>query len=84
MSRFPNGYLRWRVSKAGVGEYIGAPITEDIHGLVREFNFALEAVAAAPEGMVPVPADQYFICDLVDRRHRTVTIFPSSISIDSR
>ena len=59
-SEFPTGYLRWRVSKPGVGEYIGAPITEDIHGFVREFNFPLDAAAAAPEGMVPVPAGQYF------------------------
>ncbi len=56
----PNGYLRWRVSKTGVGEYVGAPVTEDIHGFVREFSFPLDAVAAAPERMIPAPAGQYF------------------------
>ena len=58
--KIPNGYLRWRVSKAGVGEYLGAPVTDDIRGFIREFNFPLDAAAAAPEGMVPVPAQQYF------------------------
>ncbi len=57
--KIPTGYLRWRVSKAGLGEYSGAPIVEDIHGLRREFNFPLEAIAAAPEGMVPVPATKF-------------------------
>jgi hypothetical protein len=56
----PNGYLRWRVSKAGTGQYVGAPITEDIHGFVREFNFPFDAAVAAPEGMVPVPGGEYF------------------------
>ena len=54
--KLPSGYLRWRVSKAGVGEHNGAPITEDIHGPRKEFNFPLEAIASAPPGMVPVPA----------------------------
>ena len=58
--RIPNGYLRWRVKKAGVAEYVGAPVTEDIHGFVREFKFALDAAAAAPEGMAAVQAQQYF------------------------
>jgi len=57
--KIPNGYLRWQVSKPGVGEYISAPIMEDIHGLAREFHFPLEAVAHAPQGMVPVPASQF-------------------------
>jgi dienelactone hydrolase len=56
----PNGYLRWRVSKTGVGEWISAPITEDIGGFVREFNFPLDTLAAAPEGMVPVPAGRHY------------------------
>jgi hypothetical protein len=56
----PSGYLRWRVSKPGVGEYVSAPITEDIHGFVPQFNFPLEVVAKAPEGMVPVPAGPFF------------------------
>jgi serine/threonine protein kinase/dienelactone hydrolase len=55
----PNGYLRWRVSKPGVGELISAPLTEDISGFVGEFHFPLDAVASAPEGMVPVLARQY-------------------------
>jgi serine/threonine protein kinase len=46
--KIPTGYLRWRVSKAGVGEIFGAPITEDVHGPRREFNFLLEAVGTAP------------------------------------
>jgi eukaryotic-like serine/threonine-protein kinase len=58
--KIPNGYLRWRVSKTGVGEYVIAPVTDGIHGFVREFNFALDAAAAAPEGMAAVPAQQFF------------------------
>ncbi len=58
--KVPNGYLRWRVSKPGVGEYESAPLTEDIQGFIRAFNFPLDAVAAAPEGMVPVPAGPFF------------------------
>jgi serine/threonine protein kinase/dienelactone hydrolase len=58
--KIPNGYLRWRVSKPGMGEFVGAPVTDDIHGFVRDFNFALDAAAAAPEGMAAVPAQQYF------------------------
>jgi serine/threonine protein kinase/formylglycine-generating enzyme required for sulfatase activity/dienelactone hydrolase len=57
--KIPLGYLRWRVSKTGVGEYTGAPITEDVHGPRREFNFPLEAIATAPQGMVPVPAVRF-------------------------
>lgn len=37
--KMPVGYLRWRVSKSGVGEYTGAPITEDIHGWRPDFSF---------------------------------------------
>jgi serine/threonine protein kinase/dienelactone hydrolase len=58
--KIPNGYLRWRVSKPGVGEYIGAPEFEEMHGYFREFNFALDACAKAPEGMTAVPATKYF------------------------
>ena len=57
--RIPTGYLRWRLSKSGVGEYVGAPIANDIHGPIREFNFHLEAINSAPKGMVPVPAVHY-------------------------
>jgi len=56
----PNGYLRWRVSKRGLGKYLGAPVMDDIHGFVREFHFSLDAAAAAPEGMAFVPAGQSF------------------------
>ncbi len=59
-ARIPNGYLRWRVSKAGVGEYIGAPVTENIHGFIREFKFPLAFAAAAPEGMAAVPPGAFF------------------------
>ena len=50
--RIPTGYLRWRVSKPGVGEYVGAPDDRG-HARVsfREFNFPLDAAAKAPEGM---------------------------------
>ncbi|MCU1238608.1 MAG: serine/threonine protein kinase [Candidatus Solibacter sp.] len=58
--KIPNGYLRWRVAKQGVAEYVGAPIAADIHGFVREYNFALDAAAAAPEGMTVVPAGQAY------------------------
>ena len=58
--KIPNGYFRWRLSKAGAGEYTAAPVTDTIHGFVREFNFALDAAAAAPEGMASVPPQQYF------------------------
>jgi len=40
--RIPNGYFRWRVSKAGVGEYVAAPFT------APKMNFALDADMAAP------------------------------------
>ena len=64
----PSGYLRWRISKAGVGQYEAAPEYFSIHGLTREFNFPLDAVAAAPPGMVPLPAgDAYsFVWSLGD------------------
>src|SRR5260370_13106033 len=46
--RIPKGYFRWRISKQGVGEYIGAPLTEDA------MDFELDSAASAPEGMVRV------------------------------
>jgi dienelactone hydrolase/tRNA A-37 threonylcarbamoyl transferase component Bud32 len=55
--KIPTGYLRWRVSKAGMEEYTGAPLTELMHP-VREFNFPLEPSGTAPMGMVLVPATQ--------------------------
>jgi dienelactone hydrolase len=56
----PSGYLRWRVSKAGVGEYESAPVVDGMMGWVPSFTFPLDAVAAAPKGMATVPADKYF------------------------
>ena len=46
--RVPAGYLRWRVSKPGVGELMSAPVAGDT------MDFDLETAAKAPEGMVPV------------------------------
>lgn len=46
--RIPAGYLRWKVSKPGVGELIMAPVASDT------MSFDLETAAKAPEGMVPV------------------------------
>jgi dienelactone hydrolase len=57
--RIPAGYFRWRVSKAGMEAFEGAPMFEDIHGLKSNFDFSLEAAGAAPQGMVPVPKTQY-------------------------
>ncbi len=57
--KIPNGYLRWKVSKAGMAEYTGAPIAQDVHGPRHEFNFPLEAAATVPKGMVPVPGGRF-------------------------
>src|SRR6202011_450509 len=57
--KIPAGYLRWRVSKPDVGEYVGAPVTDDIAGYFHEFIFSLNAAATAPEGMVAVPAVRF-------------------------
>ena len=46
--RIPGGYLRWKVSKAGVGESVTAPPAVD------SMNFDLDAASKAPEGMVHV------------------------------
>ena len=48
--RIPDGYFRWKVEKAGVGEFVSAPVTAD------SLNFPLDAVMHAPSGMVPVAA----------------------------
>ncbi len=58
--KIPSGYLRWRVSKPGLGEYTAAPEVQEMHGYIREFKFALNALSTAPEGMVVVPAGDYF------------------------
>jgi eukaryotic-like serine/threonine-protein kinase len=46
--RIPGGYLRWKVSKPGVGDSITAPLPAET------MNFDLGAAMKAPEGMVPV------------------------------
>jgi formylglycine-generating enzyme required for sulfatase activity len=46
--RIPTGYLRWKVSKAGVGESVTAPFPLPL------LNFDLQQSASAPAGMVPV------------------------------
>jgi formylglycine-generating enzyme required for sulfatase activity/dienelactone hydrolase len=46
--RLPAGYLKWKVSKAGVGESITAPLPADTQ------TFDLQRLATAPAGMVPV------------------------------
>jgi len=51
--RIPDGYFRWRVSKAGVGEYVAAPFT------APKMNFALDAEMAAPAGMSWVPGRRW-------------------------
>jgi serine/threonine protein kinase/dienelactone hydrolase len=43
--RIPVGYFRWRVSKQGVGDYVAAPLTQNV------MNFALDAEMSAPNGM---------------------------------
>jgi dienelactone hydrolase len=58
--RIPNGYFRWRVSKPGAGEFLGAPETDSIQGFIPEFHFRLDEAARAPAGMAPVPAGVYF------------------------
>jgi formylglycine-generating enzyme required for sulfatase activity/dienelactone hydrolase len=55
----PIGYLRWRVSKAGVGEMTVAPETSGLFGPFPEFNFHLDLTTAAPKGMVAVPATKF-------------------------
>jgi dienelactone hydrolase len=52
-ARVPSGYLRWKVSKSGVGESITAPPTADT------MNFDLDAAVHAPDGMVPITAGRW-------------------------
>ena len=51
--QIPAGYFRWKVSKAGIGEYVTAPITADT------MRFPLDSQLAAPAGMVRVPANTW-------------------------
>ena len=43
--QIPTGYFRWKVSKAGIGESVSAPTTE------QNMQFALDSTVAAPPGM---------------------------------
>jgi serine/threonine protein kinase/dienelactone hydrolase len=43
--QIPTGYFRWKVSKAGIGESVAAPMTE------KNMQFALDSIVAAPQGM---------------------------------
>jgi serine/threonine protein kinase/dienelactone hydrolase len=43
--QIPTGYFRWKVSKAGIGEYVAAAATE------KNMQFALDSTVAAPQGM---------------------------------
>jgi serine/threonine protein kinase/formylglycine-generating enzyme required for sulfatase activity/dienelactone hydrolase len=47
--RMPKGYFRWKISKAGVGEMVEAPLTE------ATMEFPLSAANNVPSGMVYVP-----------------------------
>ncbi len=58
--RVPSGYLRWRISKTGTGSYEAAPEHTGIHGPTSEYEFPLDAVAAATDGMIPIPAGDTF------------------------
>lgn len=49
----PDGYFRWRVSKAGTSEFVTAPLT------VAKMDFPLAQAQRAPRGMVWVPAKTY-------------------------
>ena len=51
--RIPAGYLRWRLSKPGLREYIAAPPAAE------SMQFDLKGAAVAPEGMVPVPGGMW-------------------------
>jgi dienelactone hydrolase len=51
--RIPSGYLRWKVSKAGVGESITAPPP------FSSLNFDLQSAVNASSGMVPVPRGKW-------------------------
>ena len=46
--RIPKGYFRWRLSKAGIEDYVAAPLTD------TTMQFAFETPAEVPPGMVPV------------------------------
>jgi dienelactone hydrolase len=54
--RVPTGYLRWRVSKPGIGESITAPPDTPANAVM---TFNLDRVAHAPAGMVPIAAARW-------------------------
>ena len=49
----PNGYFRWKISKAGVGEMVVAGTPR------KTMAFALDAWLGSPSGMVPIPANTW-------------------------
>ncbi|MBI3475234.1 MAG: protein kinase [Acidobacteria bacterium] len=51
--QIPRGYFRWKVSAPGVGEYLAAPMSDDV------MKFALDTAKNAPEGMTRVDAGQW-------------------------
>jgi serine/threonine protein kinase/formylglycine-generating enzyme required for sulfatase activity len=51
--RLPKGYFRWKISKPGVGELVkGLPVQ-------KSMDFALDALQSSPNGMVPVPGQNF-------------------------
>jgi eukaryotic-like serine/threonine-protein kinase len=57
--RIPNGYFRWRISKAGAGEWVSAPPP-----ILDKMSFSLQPPEGAQAGTVPVPGNDW--TDLVD------------------
>jgi serine/threonine protein kinase len=51
--QLPRGYYRWKVAKAGTGEWIGASWTRS------KMYFPLDAMRAAPAGMVSAPGGNW-------------------------
>jgi eukaryotic-like serine/threonine-protein kinase len=51
--QIPTGYFRWKVSKAGIGESVAAPMTE------QNMHFALDSTMAVPPGMSWVPGGSW-------------------------
>ncbi len=51
--RLPKGYFRWKVSKPGVGELMEGLPTR------KSMDFALGALQSSPNGMVPVPGQNF-------------------------
>ena len=49
----PKGYFRWKISRTGVGELVEGLRAE------KSMNFALGALQSSPNGMVPVPGQNF-------------------------